>query len=202
MPDALSLAIGGGTIVTCTGSEILLGPESVGSGVTKESYCFGGNTLTITDIAIKCGRMQIIGANADKVPLDDIQARAVMSRVDSEIAKAVLLVRGKNSALPVIICGGGAPIGYREGMILPEDYGFANAYGAAMAGVSHTIDQTVSLIDRNATLDRLKETAIAQAIARGASSASTRITHVEVSPYAYSKEALARVIVTASGSHA
>ncbi len=196
MPDALSLAIGGGTIVRANG---ILGPDSVGKRLKQEAYVFGGNTLTLTDIAIKAGKMHVAHAQVERVPIDISFALDVLDSVREQIAKAIRLMQGKDRTLPVIICGGGALLGYQDGMILPESAGFANAYGAAMAGVSYTVDRTVSLLEREKTLDRLKNESIAKAIEKGASPKSTQITHVEISPYAYSKEAQARVIITASG---
>ena len=199
MPDALSLAIGGGTIVKIEDGKVTLGPESVGRNLMQEAMCFGGSTLTLTDVALKAGKMTIKGSDVDKIPIDSSVAQAVMNQVEASITKAVHLMQGQEKSLSVIICGGGALIGFQEGMILPENAGFANAYGAAMAGVSHTIDQVVSLLERDFVLDSLKKAAIAKAIENGANPKHTQISHIEISPYAYSKDALARVIISASG---
>lgn len=196
MPDAISLAIGGGTIVSDKG---VLGPQSVGKNLKKEAYAFGGSTLTLTDVALKAQKLVIPEAKIDRIPINKEVALELLSNVERDIAKAVALMKGSDQSLPVIICGGGALIGYQEGMILPENAGFANAYGAAMAGISHTIDRTLSLLNREEVLGKLKAECITKAIEKGAAPRSTEVSHIEISPYAYSKDALARVIVTASG---
>ena len=56
MPDLLSLALGGGTEISPDGRRI--GPRSVGYRLTSRALCFGGDTLTATDIAV-AGASQI-----------------------------------------------------------------------------------------------------------------------------------------------
>ncbi len=55
MPDVLSLALGGGSKVQ-QHPHLKIGPTSVGYLLSRESMCFGGNTLTATDIAVALGR--------------------------------------------------------------------------------------------------------------------------------------------------
>ena len=57
MPDLLSIALGGGSIVER--DPILVGPRSVGYRLTEEALVFGGDTLTATDVAVAAGRAQI-----------------------------------------------------------------------------------------------------------------------------------------------
>src|SRR6266852_4695104 len=50
MPDLLSIALGGGSIVK--ESPLQVGPQSVGYRLTDEALVFGGRTLTATDAAV------------------------------------------------------------------------------------------------------------------------------------------------------
>src|SRR5438552_6550582 len=57
MPDLLSIALGGGSIV---GTEPLqVGPASVGYRLTEEALVFGGHTVTATDAAVAAGIVEI-----------------------------------------------------------------------------------------------------------------------------------------------
>ena len=59
MPDLVTIALGGGTIV----SEDALGPESVGYRILEEALVFGGSTPTLTDAGVAAGRFAL-GDNA------------------------------------------------------------------------------------------------------------------------------------------
>src|SRR6266852_2432984 len=61
MPDLLSIALGGGSIVT--EAPLRVGPESVGYHLTEEALVFGGATLTATDAAVAAG-IALIGDTA------------------------------------------------------------------------------------------------------------------------------------------
>ncbi|MGC2414559.1 MAG: hydantoinase/oxoprolinase family protein, partial [Stellaceae bacterium] len=53
MPDLLSIALGGGSIVA--EAPLRVGPGSVGYRLTEEARVFGGGTLTATDAAVAAG---------------------------------------------------------------------------------------------------------------------------------------------------
>jgi N-methylhydantoinase A/oxoprolinase/acetone carboxylase beta subunit len=55
MPDLVTIALGGGTIV----SEDVLGPESVGYRILEEALVFGGSTPTLTDAGVSAGRFAL-----------------------------------------------------------------------------------------------------------------------------------------------
>lgn len=48
MPEVVSVALGGGTLVDHTLEKTTVGPESVGHRLRQEALVFGGNTLTTT----------------------------------------------------------------------------------------------------------------------------------------------------------
>lgn len=55
MPDVLSIAVGGGTIIRETEAGVTMGPDSVGYQLLEKALVFGGDTLTTTDITVKSG---------------------------------------------------------------------------------------------------------------------------------------------------
>jgi N-methylhydantoinase A/oxoprolinase/acetone carboxylase beta subunit len=55
MPDLLSLGLGGGTRVA-TSPALSIGPASVGYRLTEQALVFGGDVLTVTDVAVAAGR--------------------------------------------------------------------------------------------------------------------------------------------------
>lgn len=48
MPDVVSIALGGGTLIEQTGGTITVGPESVGRRLMNDALVFGGESLTTT----------------------------------------------------------------------------------------------------------------------------------------------------------
>ena len=62
MPDIISIGLGGGSIVRQhEDGTVTVGPDSVGYRVTKEALCFGGRTLTATDIVVAAGAAEGVG---------------------------------------------------------------------------------------------------------------------------------------------
>lgn len=58
--------LGGGSHLTQDngepGSTCRIGPESVGQHLTSEALCFGGQTMTATDVAVALGRRSMPGS--------------------------------------------------------------------------------------------------------------------------------------------
>lgn len=82
---------------------------------------------------------------------------------------------------------------------IPINYQVANAYGAALAEISGKVDEIVSLEAREETVHRIKEQAIAKAVAKGACPERVRVIDLQLIPYHYMPGNKARVIATASG---
>ncbi|WP_205856421.1 hydantoinase/oxoprolinase N-terminal domain-containing protein, partial [Phytoactinopolyspora endophytica] len=64
MPDILSVAIGGGTVVDGSPDAPAVGPVSVGYRITSEGMAFGGGTATLTDAAVLAGRVDVGGGHS------------------------------------------------------------------------------------------------------------------------------------------
>lgn len=72
MPDTISIALGGGSLVKFNEkNEVTIGPQSVGYKLQSEAICFGGHTLTTTDIAVAAGYATIEGADLTRFNLTD-----------------------------------------------------------------------------------------------------------------------------------
>lgn len=202
MPDVLSIAIGGGSYVNLSNSKPEIGPRSTGKDFRTQSFSFGGNALTLTDVAVKLGK-EIPGACKEKVPCTHEEAygviREALQRIDHEIA----LLEGEQCMLPILLVGGGAQLLPRDLLgdrhIIPNYANVANAYGAALAEISGVVDRVVSLQQRETVLQELQEEAKLAARKRGADASTLQIVDLQIIPYHYVPNQMARVVVTAAG---
>lgn len=205
MPDVLSLAIGGGSLI---GQDLSIGPKSVARRLKEESQSFGGKTITLTDVGVLLGVLSIPEANPEMVTLTVEEAVAVMIKLQAKLLYAISLVEGKEKDLPIVVVGGAACL-IRDALIgtelesrlcIPKEASVANAYGAALAEVSSTLCIVASLMHgREVLLDEMKMKVTLEAIKSGAHPDKVRISNLDIIPYAYSKDGLAKVTVTASG---
>jgi N-methylhydantoinase A/oxoprolinase/acetone carboxylase beta subunit len=205
LPDMLSLSLGGGSIVgeKCGGGW-KVGPQSVAKELPKYSQVFGGSSLTLTDVGVAAGKLVIPGVNGS-VSLSTAEARKILSQICEDIHRSIMRLKGKKGDVPVIVVGGAAPLleslhaEYKLPGFIPADCGIANAYGAALAEVSGTIELITSLENREKVLQSLKEQAMIKACQKGADPKKVRIAQLSVLPLAYAPGSLAKVCVMASG---
>ncbi len=194
MPDIVSIAIGGGTIVKEEDGKIIVGPESVGYNLSSEALIFGGNTITLSDIAVKLG----LASFGDASKLDNLSsefARKVLKIVKNRIENAIDLVRISNKKDNLIVVGGGSvcvPMQYDNVLevFCPNNHDVANAIGASIAKVSGSYEGIVSFakVSREEAIAKSKEIAYANAIAAGALADSLEVVEVEEIPIAYHPE--------------
>lgn len=198
MPDVLSIGIGGGSYVTPKQEGgYKVGPKSCGKDLLSEALSFGGNSLTLTDIASLLGFYDF--GNQYPISFSVSDANMIMHQITEKIQKGINLMKGKKEHLPVVFVGGGARIGSRTRDDLLEYASVANAFGAALAEFSGTIDKVVSLADRTKTVDQLRTEAMELSVKKGADPKHVKVVDVQILPYHYIPGQLARVIVTASG---
>jgi hypothetical protein len=137
----------------------------------------------------------------DSLTLD--QGTAVFDQVKEKMKELILKIRGEHKNAPIVFVGGGAallPSGFfQEEHQIPAFFNVANAYGAALAEISGTIDTIVSLQNRTKVLDDLCETAKEKAIAQGADKRTLRVVDQQIIPYSYVPNQMARVIIRYSG---
>ena len=87
MPDLVTIALGGGTVVTGQDGQVRVGPTSVGYRLTEEALVFGGSTPTLTDAAVAAGRADLgeRSATAGHEPL----LESALAQADAMLADAV-----------------------------------------------------------------------------------------------------------------
>lgn len=178
IPDVLSLALGGGSIVTDDGASV--GPESVGYRLVDDALAFGGSTTTFTDIAVAAGLRGV--GDADLVAsIPDSTVGAAMTAVSALVAQAVDKAKLTSEDIPVVAVGGGAvllaDVPGLDHLIIPDNAGVANAVGAAFAEAGGEIDRVFMLdgVTRADVLVKAREEAIALAVEAGADPDAVRI---------------------------
>lgn len=206
IPDVLSIALGGGTIVTDLGT--VVGPESVGYRITEEARVFGGDTVTFTDVAVAGGA----GAVGDPDRVADLPTATVetaLAVVADRVTAAVEKAKLAASDTPVIVVGGGGPLlGAVPGLgdlVIPSHAGVANAVGAAYAEAGGEVDRVYDLAGttRETVLDAARQEATDLAVAAGADRDAVRIVDAEDIPLTHLGAGQAvRVRVKAAGPFA
>jgi N-methylhydantoinase A/oxoprolinase/acetone carboxylase beta subunit len=205
MPDLFSVGLGGGSIVRPDGdSRVRIGPDSVGYAITKEALCFGGSTLTMTDVAVARGMANV--GERDRVEVAQQTVEAAYERGVAMFEEAVDRMKTSAEEVPVIAVGGGSILLPEEipgvsRVHKPDHYEVANAVGAAIAQVSGTIDRVFSLQDRSRdeVMEEARRTAFGEAVRAGADEDSMEVVEVEEVPLAYLPGNAVRIKVKAAG---
>ncbi|MGD8684726.1 MAG: hydantoinase/oxoprolinase family protein, partial [Chloroflexota bacterium] len=201
MPDIVSIAIGGGTIVR-PGA---VGPDSVAWRIASEALAFGGSTPTLTDAALAAGRASGIGSRR---PAEEHLAllEAGLRQADLGVADGIDRVKTSRGDATVIAVGGGSIIlddpipGARE-ILRPPHHDVANAIGAAIAKVSGSAEEVVTFQARGhaEAVQAIAARAGAAAVAAGADPEHVEVVDVEETPLTYLMEPAARIRVKAAG---
>ncbi|WP_296374841.1 hydantoinase/oxoprolinase family protein [Pseudonocardia sp.] len=205
MPDLVSLALGGGTILRESGGVVELGPGSVGFRLTSEALVFGGSVPTLTDAIVASGRGGGIGDATRTTAHTDLLLRC-LAACAVRIEEAVDRVKTSGRELPLIAVGGGSglipeTLAGVAGVHRPENYDVANAIGAAIASVSGEVDRVFSYgkDGRDDALAEAVRLARDEAIRAGADPAHVEVMEIDEVPLAYLTEPVARVRVKAAG---
>lgn len=187
IPDLLSIAIGGGTIIQP--DPLKVGPVSVGYRLGQEAMVFGGNTITCTDIAVAAGQVDI-GDKSRVAHLDKIMVNAALETIHRDIAEAVDRMKSDAKEVPLLAVGGGA-------MLIPdkiagisevknvEHQAVANAVGAAIAQISGETDRIYRDMSRDDAIEAACSEAIEQAVRAGADRDSIKVLDMEDLPLSY-----------------
>lgn len=204
MPDLLSVGIGGGSLVDPANGSV--GPQSVGFRLTEQALIFGGDTLTLTDIAVAAGRIdlgeraRVAHIGADIIAQVDDHLRNRLSRLLENYERS-----GRH--MPIILVGGGAPLienllkELGRYVLRPSHANVANAYGAAIAQVGGEADLTFSsrAVTRREALNRAEQEAHRRAIEAGASRDSITTVELEDAALSYLAHDALRVRARAVG---
>lgn len=189
MPDVLAVGLGGGSIIRNGGCNV--GPDSVGFELTDRALCFGGDTLTATDIAVAGGWAEVGDPGLVRsVPKDTITAAREQMRHVLDIAVERMKTEPKD--LPLLVVGGGSilvnwQVKSVSDVIRPAFSSVANAVGAAIAQVSGECERVVSISpgNRDSVLDDVRDEARNKAIEAGATPGSIEILELEQVPISY-----------------
>jgi N-methylhydantoinase A/oxoprolinase/acetone carboxylase beta subunit len=203
MPDVLAVGLGGGSIVRDGGRRV--GPDSVGYDLVRRALCFGGDTLTATDIAVAGGWAEVGDAGLVR-GVDTAIVRAARQTMRDFIDASVERMKTEARDLPLLIVGGGAvlldwPVRSVSDVLRPGYGSVANAVGAAIAQVSGEVERVIAITEQNrdAILDEAKAEALGNAIRAGASESSVEIIEVEQLPISYLPGNPSRLRVKAVG---
>lgn len=204
MPDVYSIALGGGSHVNILQNKIEIGPRSCGNKTFSEAVSFGGKQLTLTDIALALDYVTIPGARPKNIMLSHTGCKAVINETLKKIYELISKIGPEEKKLPIVMIGGGSSL-LPENLldsrfIIPKHADVANAYGAALAEISATVDTVTSLEDRQSVLEKLQQQAIQAAIQKGADFKTVKVIDIEIIPYHYIPNKMARVIIRASGN--
>ncbi len=217
MPDLVTIALGGGTVLAADGGagrpgladghgpSVRLGPESVGYRLREEALVFGGATPTLTDSAVAIGRARL-GDPELTGPWRDLLEAAART-ADTQLADAIDRVKTARGDLTLIAVGGGSILipdelpGVSE-VIRPDHFDAANAIGAAIASVSGQVDRIFHFGPggRTAALDEASQEARDHAVAAGADPATVQIVELEEIPLAYLTSPAVRIRAKAAGA--
>ncbi|MGB5351450.1 MAG: hydantoinase/oxoprolinase family protein [Polyangiales bacterium] len=190
MPDVVSIGIGGGSIIDVDAGTV--GPKSVGHRLQEEAVVFGGSTLTLTDIAVAAGRIEL--GDPEKVRGVD---RRLLYKVDTHLRASLHELTEQferaNEQLPLILVGGGAPLiehifeGRPNAVRRPDRGDIANAIGSAIAQVSGEVELTFSLsvVSRDQALAAAEEEAHRRAEQSGANPETIRTVELEDAALSY-----------------
>lgn len=187
MPDVVAVALGGGTIVR--DAPFAIGPDSVGFRLLEKTRVAGGDTLTLTDVGVRLGLIEL--GDADR--LTDVPA-VLTDMAQDWIARRLgdLVDRMKTSAadIPVVAVGGGAflvpdRLPGVSAVIKVENAGVANAVGAAMSQVSGECERIYYGVPRERAIEETRSAAREHAIAAGAAEATLAVLDMEDTPMSY-----------------
>ena len=205
MPDVLALGLGGGSLVTTTGPDIRIGPESLGYRLTQEALAFGGQTLCATDLAVAGGYANI----GDKSAVAHVSKRKVeagIKRIHQIITDGIDRMKTSAESVPLVLVGGGSVLVRDEipgtsQTIVPDHADVANAIGASIAQVSGETDRVFAYeaTGREAALETAVREAKEQAVEMGADADSLEMLDVEEMPLAYMPGGAVRIRVKVAG---
>lgn len=187
MPDLLSIAVGGGTVIGH--DPLTIGPQSVGYRLGQEAMVFGGDTVTATDIAVASGLIEL----GDKTRVARLSADFVndaLAKMHHNLVEAVDRMKTDAREVPLLAVGGGAMLippsmpGISKVVHVPHN-DVANAVGAAIAQISGETDKIYRDMDRDDAIEQARAAAVDAAITAGAAPDSIRVIEVEDLPLSY-----------------
>jgi N-methylhydantoinase A/oxoprolinase/acetone carboxylase beta subunit len=213
MPDLVSVGLGGGSVVRGqSGSQITVGPDSVGYEIVRLGQAFGGETATLTDAALLLGRRPDrqntpFPGDVGRVRLEPDTANAAYAQAMDRVVDAIARIKTSAHPLPLIAVGGGSfvlPDRLPEvsEVLRPQHYEVANAVGAAMAQISGRVDRIFTMDGRRREEVLAEAEALARKHALDAGAAEDTLERIDLEelPLSYLPGNAVRVKVTVAGS--
>ena len=205
MPDILSIGLGGGSLVEFKGARVTVGPQSVGYRLPELARVFGGNTWTVSDIAVAAGYASM-GERRRVADLEPDLVRLAVQEIHRLFADGIDRMKTSAEAVPLVLVGGGAVLirhdipGVSE-VVVPPGASVANAVGASIAQTSGEVDRVFSYeqLGRDSAVAAAIAEAKSAAITAGATAGSLNVVEVEVLPLAYVPGQAVRLRVKVSG---
>jgi N-methylhydantoinase A/oxoprolinase/acetone carboxylase beta subunit len=215
MPDILAIGLGGGTRIhidadaygagTLSETGLRVGPDSVGYKITRESYIFGGTTLTASDIAVATGRAHL-GDPSSLPALGADVCTSIWGRLQDMLSEGLDRMKTAPGDTTIVAVGGanflvGDTLKGAADVVRPPHAGVANAVGAAIAQIGAQVEQ---IIDYNANprdraLAELREEAVTRVISAGGKPGSIEIVDVDEVFLSYLPGRSAQIRVKAVG---
>jgi N-methylhydantoinase A/oxoprolinase/acetone carboxylase beta subunit len=190
VPDVFSFGLGGGSLIL-SGPPLAIGPASVGFRLPEKALCFGGDTLTATDIAVAAG-LVTLGDPSRVRHLDAALVKAALAKMKADVETVIDRMKPSADPVPAVLVGGGSVMidGLLAGTsvsLRPDHFGSANAVGAAIAQVSGEVDRVVGLecTTREKALEGIVAEARLRAVEAGANPNSVQIAELEETPLSY-----------------
>ncbi|KAI5468172.1 hypothetical protein BGZ63DRAFT_399694 [Mariannaea sp. PMI_226] len=206
MPEVVSIGLGGGSLVQVDNmSAVAVGPISVGHRLHTEALCYGGATLTATDIIVAQG---LHSGSFPQTKLDVAPEiiLAASRQIAAKLERCIDTMKTSDADVILLLVGGGSIIQASElqnvkRCIRPPFFEVANAVGAAIAKVSGEVDRIVIPNGRlhNTIVSDLKAEAINLALQNGARPGSVEIMDLDVIPLQYATNNAVRVVTKSTG---
>ena len=203
MPDLLTLALGGGSLVHEGGVQV--GPHSLGHKLVRDGLAFGGEAMTATDILVAAGRMRI----GDPALVRHIAPKTIAAAT-GEMRRMLLAgverMQSGSAELPIVLVGGGValaaePLADAGEILIPKHSEVANAIGAAVAQIGAEAERLLAYdrIGRQQALEQVRAEAMRKAVQAGADPATVRVADVEETSISYMADNMTRLRIKAVG---
>ena len=177
----------------------------MGFRLPEKALCFGGETLTATDIAVAAG-LVTLGDPARVRHLDAALVQAARAKMKADVETVIDRMKPSAEPVPAVLVGGGSVMidGLLAGTsvsLRPDHFGSANAIGAAIAQVSGEVDRVVALegTTRENALEGIVAEARLRAVEAGANPSSVQIAELEETPLSYLPGNAVRIAVKVVG---
>lgn len=173
--DIVSTGVGGSSIISAAGSDITVGPESVGGQPGPACFGLGGEEATITDAFLVLGlldpeayfggelridperaRAAVMNRVGNSLGLDEIEAATAMeaawvTKVADSIHQLVDITPDTTLAAfggagPMVVCKVAEELGVQH-VVIPGMAAVFSAFGIGFSDIGHSFETTLTSVD-------------------------------------------------------